>query len=143
MVQRFVVSTALAALCGMLGAVLLPSFALPALAYPQAVIVTNGTAKCAFVSVYEAGKGLPWEIPLRLDSKPRYIKPGQNYRFTLNRRSELKVRAEVTRYADCSGGELADVSNRNSDMDYTRDTTPEASLVERDGDFHVQWTRLH
>ena len=143
MVHRAVVSTALAALCGMLGAVLAPSFALPALAYPQAVTVTNGTSKCAFVSVYEAAKGLPWEIPLRLDSKPRYIKPGQNYRFMLNRRSELKVRAEVTRYADCSGGELADVSNRNSYIDHTHDAMPEASLIERDGEFHVVWTKLH
>ena len=142
MVHRAVVSTAVAAFCGMFGGVLPPSFALPARANPQAVIVTNGTSKCAFVSVYEAAKGLPWEIPLRLDSKPRYIKPGQNYRFTLNRRSELKVRAEVARYADCSGGELADVSNRNSDIDHTRDTIPEASLIERGGDFSVLWTKL-
>jgi hypothetical protein len=143
MVHRAVVSTALAGLGGMLGAVLATAFALPALAYPQAVVVTNGTSKCAFISVYEAGKGLPWELPLRLDSKPRYVKPGENYRFFLNRRPELKVRAEVTRYANCTGGELADVSNRNSDVDHTRDTIPEASLVEREGDFHVQWTKLH
>lgn len=73
------------------------------------VSIKNDTGHCAWVTVYTAYGLTRWEIVEDQYGRPRFVKPGANQQFAFPLEPELKVRAEITRNADCSGGNIADV----------------------------------
>jgi hypothetical protein len=87
-----------------LGLALALSASLPAFAGNVTHTVYNTTHTCAWVTVDTANMMSPWR-----NDAFHYVKPGESYPFKVEARPELKVRAEPTKNADCSGGKIADV----------------------------------
>lgn len=79
--------------------------ATPANAYIESVGVTNKTDKCAWITVYYSDALSPWSI---YPGTPGFLKPGLQVGWGINRKSEIKIRAEVKAHADCSGPTIAD-----------------------------------
>jgi hypothetical protein len=73
------------------------------------VMIKNETGHCAWVTVYTAYGMTRWEIVSGQYGRPRHVMPGVSQQFMFPQEPELKVRAEVARNADCSGGNIADV----------------------------------
>ena len=83
--------------------------AMPLAANASNVMLKNDTAHCAWVTVYTAYGLTRWEIVSGAHGRPRHVKAGVSQQFMLPQEPEMKVRAEVLRNADCSGGTIADV----------------------------------
>jgi hypothetical protein len=83
--------------------------ALPALA--ETSVIHNKTATCAWATVDTSGSELlPWT-----NKAYGYIKPGESRKFSFPSKPQVKVRAEPTKNADCSGGKIADVSTHKKE----------------------------
>jgi hypothetical protein len=78
------------------------------------VRVTNQSNTCAWVTIYWATFYTPWSIAGDAHNRPRFVHKGGFYDFAITVANpmpvpipaEIKVRTEVTRNADCSGGTL-------------------------------------
>lgn len=85
------------------------------------VHVRNQSNTCAWVTIYWGRLYTPWTIENAPEGRPRFV--GHNatqsffVRFTnptsVPLPAEIKVRAEFTRNANCSGGNIADHDNYN------------------------------
>jgi hypothetical protein len=95
----------------------------PARANIDTVTIKNNSDKCAWVTIYFASFYTPWEIVNRPEaSKPQFLRPGQEHFFGIGHETEIKIRAEVTKNADCSGGTIGDT------YDVRKDGNGKASL---------------
>jgi hypothetical protein len=84
------------------------------------VRVTNRTQHCAWVTIYFARFYTPWAIAHDPHNRPRFVHVDSYYDFNIlipdvlpASPAEIKVRTEVMRNADCSGGQIADLSEEN------------------------------
>jgi len=93
------------------------AFSLPLAARAGNVSVKNDTQHCAWVTAYTAYGMTRWEIVSDEHGRPRWVRPGVNQQFMLPQEPELKLRAEMTRNADCSGGVIADVYDVKKGLD--------------------------
>lgn len=82
--------------------------------------VVNKTKNCAWITIYFARFYTPWTIPQDPFNRPRFVHVDAFFDFKLfipdvlpASPAEVKVRAEVMRNADCSGGQIADLSAEN------------------------------
>jgi hypothetical protein len=110
------------------------SFATSAIAAPTpkpvkgqlsvSVRVTNRTKHCAWVTIYFARFYTPWTIAHEPYNRPRFVRDDAFFDFRgilipdvlPASPGEIKVRAEVMRNADCSGGQIADLSAENKSV---------------------------
>jgi hypothetical protein len=84
--------------------------ALPAVASTS--VIHNRTATCAWATVATSGSELlPWS-----NQASGYIKPGESHTFSFASKPQVKVRAEPTKNANCSGGTIADVSTHKKEI---------------------------
>ena len=84
------------------------------------VRVTNQSRTCAWVTVYYARVYTPWTIASDPHNRPRFVHPNAFYDFGVvipdvlpKSPAEIKVRTEVARNANCSGGTVRDLSAEN------------------------------
>lgn len=80
------------------------------------VHVVNHSNACAWVTVYRAIILSDWRA-----QHSEFVRPGSSETFVappwkMNVRAQIKVRAEVTRSADCKGGTIADITQVNMDV---------------------------
>ncbi|HEV7179718.1 MAG TPA: hypothetical protein VGN11_07595, partial [Candidatus Baltobacteraceae bacterium] len=91
--------------------------------FTATVRVTNTSATCAWVTIYFATFYKPWIIAGLPNNRPRFVHKGGFYDFgdiifeqlipPATIPGEIKVRAEFTKNADCTGGTIADESAQN------------------------------
>jgi hypothetical protein len=67
--------------------------------------VKNTSDTCAWVTVDVATKISPWK-----NENFHYVEAGGSWNFGFTAAPEVKVRAEPTRNANCSGGKIGDMS---------------------------------
>lgn len=96
----------------------------PASANINGVTVFNKSDRCAWITIYWAPNFyIPYMIANRNDAeRPQFVKPGESHKFPTGDVAEMKVRAEVTKNADCSGGTIKDT------YDIRKDSNSEKSL---------------
>lgn len=87
------------------------------------VRVVNQTHNCAWVTIYFARFYTPWAIASDPHNRPRFVHVDAYYDFGVvipdvlpKSPGEIKVRAEVMRNSDCSGGRIADISVENKSV---------------------------
>lgn len=87
------------------------------------VHVANHTRNCAWITIYFARFYTPWAIASDPHNRPRFVHVNAYYDFGVviadvlpKSPGEIKVRAEVMRNADCSGGRIADISVENKSV---------------------------
>jgi hypothetical protein len=85
---------------------------------PQSVVVhiVNHSNTCAWFTVYRAIILSNYRA-----EHSGFVRPGTSETFVappwnMNVRAQIKVRAEVTRTADCKGGTIADISEENKNV---------------------------
>jgi len=83
----------------------------------------NNSNSCAWITIYRATFYLPWSIVGEAEGRPRFVRPHakQVFGFVFPQTpvpvpGEMKVRAEVTRNADCSGGTIRDIDSVNKSI---------------------------
>ncbi len=91
--------------------------AVPLAASASNAMVKNDSGHCAWVTAYTAYGMTRFEIVQDPNGRPRYVKPGVSQQFMLPMEPEMKLRAEITRNADCSGGTIADVYDVKKGLD--------------------------
>jgi hypothetical protein len=84
--------------------VLIAIAASPALAESKRTVY-NASHTCAWITIDTATMISPWR-----NQAYRYLKPGERFTFAVKSDPELKVRAEPTLHADCSGGKITDLN---------------------------------
>jgi len=95
-------------------------FPQPVQAYYSDAEVRNNTDICAWITVYTASRYTAWKILSQTHNRPRFLKPGANHYFSLERAREVKVRAEFKAHADCTGNTVADTweVRKEGDLEY-------------------------
>jgi hypothetical protein len=105
----------LSTLVAVLGIALAMLFPAAAQARIDGVTIENHSTRCAWITVYWAEFYHPFEIVNYSDSKPQFLRPGAKHHFGLAHPAEVKIRAEVTKNADCTGGMIADTYDVRKD----------------------------
>ncbi len=83
-------------------------------------MIKNESDKCAWITMYFATMYTPWDIFHHLpEGKPQFLRPGHEHLFAMGAASEMKIRAEVTKNADCSGPTIADTYDIRKDSSKT------------------------
>jgi len=85
----------------------------------MSVLVRNESDTCAWVTIYNSTAWTPWSIEDSAGGRPRFIHRHDKFYFSYSldyAAEEIKIRAEMTSNADCSGGTRADVSAENRDL---------------------------
>jgi hypothetical protein len=110
-------------------AVALMPAAAPASIY--AVTVKNTSTNCAWITVYWSHALTTWHINTYAEGRPRALAPGETYRFPLDKKDQMKVRAEIFEGSHCGGRQINDIEARRDSRDYSH----EEPRVELRGDY--------
>jgi hypothetical protein len=108
--------------------------AAPASAYIESVGLTNKTDKCAWITVYFSDALSPWSI---YPGTPGFLKPGQSIGWGINKKSEIKIRAEVKAHADCSGPTIADTYDVRKTGITSQPSHPTARIQHDSNGYHL------
>jgi hypothetical protein len=100
----------------------------------------NTSSSCAWVTFYSSYAMNPtWSIATGA-LRPRFLKPGEALGGPVDW-SEVKLRAEVTKNSDCSGGQIADVYDVFKDNRSAIYLKKEAILTNPNGHYYIQFTK--
>jgi hypothetical protein len=105
----------------------------PALAGQNQRHVYNASHTCAWITIDTANAISKWS-----NQAYAYLKPGEGRTFTVASAPELKVRAEPTLHADCTGGKITDLNivekNGAGDLGNSETTLYTLHTI-----FHLKW----
>ncbi|HEY5258469.1 MAG TPA: hypothetical protein VIJ12_08850 [Candidatus Baltobacteraceae bacterium] len=98
--------------------------------------VYNRSHTCAWMTIDIANSITKWR-----NVASGYLKPGESRTFTVPSASELKVRAQPTLHADCSGGQITDIDivEKNAARDLGNSET---TLYVENTIFRLKWGKL-
>ena len=118
-------------------ALFVASIAIPqtAGAYIESTGITNKTDKSAWITVYYSSPASPWSI---YPGTPHCLKAGESVGWGINKKSEIKIRAEVKANADCSGPNIADTYDVRKTGITSQPSHPTARL-QLDGNAYHVW----
>ncbi len=108
---------------------------LPAYAGVTRHDIYNATSSCAWFTLDVGGPSVffKWE-----NVHGKFLKPGEHVFFTINSTEKLKIRAQVQRYPDCTGGQTADLNIVEKNQ-FTHLGPSETTLFEPGGHFKLKW----
>ncbi len=115
-------------------AVVLPA---PASAIIRGVSFANHTSHCVWMTIYHDDMG--WEIYGDAARRPRHIRSGVTFVIDSTYTQNVKVRAQVERNADCSGGTIDDTYTTFNSSPSAHSVKPVAYLRGQPGAFTWSW----
>jgi hypothetical protein len=114
-----------------------------------AVVLSAGSANAVGTSVhyiYNASNTCAWmtldtSSPISSSWTNRHgglLKPGESVKWEISKTTQLKIRAEPRRNADCSGGKIADLDIVEKSP-WNHLGSSETSLIGHEGAFRLKW----